>query len=63
MLTLELHNINIYLKFDNENERTRQWVLGLVHNALDPLDPNRYHKKAFMLRDKEGKRLWDTSIL
>ena len=62
MLTLELHNINIYLKFDNENERTRQWVLGLVHNALDPLDPNRYHKKAFLLRGKDGERLWDGRV-
>lgn len=45
------------------NPKSEQYMLSKIHEALDPLDPERYRKKAYNMRDKYGNRLWGTSIL
>lgn len=36
-----------------------EWIKQQIHQQLDPLNPQRYHKKAYNRRDKYGNRLWD----
>lgn len=62
MIILYINNIHIVMKFKDINEKTKSYILSKIHQQLDPLDPNRYHKKAFLLRDKSGKHLWDGRV-
>ena len=63
MIKLLIDNINIKLVFEDLPDLQVKWVKKQIHNNLDPLDPQRYHKKAYNQRDKFGRRFWDTSIL
>ena len=62
MITVYIRNIHLNLKFDNLNEREIKWINKQIHNALDPLDPQRYHIKAYNLRDKYGNRVFDGRV-
>ena len=62
MITVYIGNIHLTLKFDNLNDREIKWINKQIHNALDPLDPQRYHIKAYNLRDKYGNRVFDGRV-
>lgn len=62
MITVYIGNIHLTLKFDNLNDREIEWILQQIHLQLDPLDPDRYRKKQFNLRDKSGARIWDGRV-
>lgn len=62
MITIYIGNIHLTLKFDNLNDREIGWILQQIHLQLDPLDPNRYRKKQFNLRNKSGARVWDGRV-
>lgn len=62
MITVYIGNIHLTLKFDNLNDREIKWILQQIHLQLDPLDPDRYRKKQFNLRDKSGARIWDGRV-
>ena len=49
--------------FEDLPDKEVKWVKKQIHNTLDPLNPQRYHMKAYNMRDKYGNRLFDTSIL
>ena len=63
MIKLLIGNINIKLVFEDLPDKEVKWVKKQIHNTLDPLNPQRYHMKAYNMRDKYGNRLFDTSIL
>ena len=62
MITVYIGNIHLTLKFDNLNDREIKWILQQIHLQLDPLDPDRYRKKQFNLRDKSGNRVFDGRV-
>lgn len=62
MITLELGNIFIKLVFENVNDKTIEWVWGQIHTTFDPLDPDRYRKRAYLLHDSNGNRVWDGRV-
>lgn len=62
MITVYIGNIHLTLKFDNLNDREIKWILQQIHLQLDPLDPDRYRKKAYNLRDKYGNRVFDGRV-
>lgn len=62
MITVYIGNIHLTLKFDNLNDREIKWILQQIHLQLDPLDPDRYRKKAFLTYNSNGNRVWDGRV-
>ena len=62
MITLELGNIFIKIVFENVNDKTIKWVWSQIHTTFDPLDPDRYRKRAYLLHDSNGNRVWDGRV-
>lgn len=62
MITLFIGNIHIKLAFSNMNDKEIDYVMQQLHTALDPLDPNRFRKKEYNLRNKYGQRVWDGRV-
>lgn len=62
MITVYIGNIHLTLKFDDLNDREIEWVLQQIHIHLDPLDPDRYRKKAFLTHSSTGDRVWDGRV-
>lgn len=62
MITLELGNVFIKIVFENVNDKTIEWVWSQIHTTFDPLDPDRYRKRAYLLHDSNGNRVWDTWV-
>lgn len=62
MITVYIGNIHLTLKFDNLNDREIEWILQQIHLQLDPLDPDRYRKKAFLTYNSKGDRAWDGRV-
>ena len=44
------------------NDKEINYVMQQLHTALDPLDPNRFRKKEYNLRNKYGQRVWDGRV-
>lgn len=44
------------------NDKEIDYVMQQLHTALDPLDPNRFRKKEYNLRNKYGQRVWDGRV-
>lgn len=44
------------------NEKEIDYVMQKLHMSLDPLDPNRFRKKEYNLRNKYGQRVWDGRV-
>ena len=44
------------------NDKEIDYVMRQLHTALDPLDPNRFRKKEYNLRNKYGQRVWDGRV-
>lgn len=44
------------------NDKEIDYVMQQLHIALDPLDPNRFRKKEYNLRNKYGQRVWDGRV-
>ena len=63
MITVYIGNIHLTLKIDNLNDREIEWILQQINLQLDPLEPDRYRKKAFLTYNSKGERAWDASIL
>ena len=59
MIKLVIGNINIKLIFEDLPDKEVKWIKKQIHNNLDPLNPQRYHMKAYNMRDKYGNRLFD----
>ena len=62
MITLYLGNIYIRIGFSQCSEKEIQYVLEKIHTELDPLDPDRYRKRAYLLHDSKGNRVWDGRV-
>ena len=62
MITLYIGNIHIKLKFSGMNDKEVEYVMQQLHQSLDPLDPNRYRKRAYLTYDSSGNRTWDGRI-
>lgn len=62
MITLYLGNIYIRIGFSKCSEKEIQYVLEKIHTELDPLDPDRYRKRAYLLHDSKGNRVWDGRV-
>lgn len=62
MITLYLGNIYIRIEFSQCSEKEIQYVLEKIHTELDPLDPDRYRKRAYLLHDSKGNRVWDGRV-
>lgn len=62
MITLELGNVFIKIVFENVNDKTIEWVWSQIHTTFDPLDPDRYRKRAYLLHDSNGNRVWDGRV-
>lgn len=62
MIILYVKNIHIVMKFKDVNEKTESYILNRVHQQLDPLDPNRFHKRAYTTYTSKGERLWDGRV-
>lgn len=62
MITLLIGNIHIKLEFSDMNDKEINYVMQQLHTALDPLDPNRFRKKEYNLRNKYGQRVWDGRV-
>ncbi len=62
MIEVDLGNININLKFKNLDNHIIKFIVQQIHESLDPLDPQRFHKRIYNLRDKFGNRCWDGRI-
>lgn len=62
MITLLIGNIHIKLEFSNMNDKEIDYVMQQLHMSLDPLDPNRFRKKEYNLRNKYGQRVWDGRV-
>lgn len=62
MIKLLIGNIKIKLQFEQMNQRTIDYTMHKLHLALDPLDPERYRKRPYNLRDKHGHRVWDGRV-
>lgn len=62
MITLYLGNIYIRIGFSQCSEKEIQYVLEKIHTGLDPLDPDRYRKRAYLLHDSKGNRVWDGRV-
>lgn len=44
------------------NDKEIDYVMQQLHMSLDPLDPNRFRKKEYNLRNQRGVRIWDGRI-
>lgn len=44
------------------NDKEIDYVMQQLHTALDPLDPNRFRKKEYNLRNQQGVRVWDGRV-
>lgn len=44
------------------NDKEINYVMQQLHMSLDPLDPNRFRKKEYNLRNKYGQRVWDGRV-
>lgn len=44
------------------NDKEVEYVMQQLHQGLDPLDPNRYRKRAYLTYDSSGNRTWDGRI-
>lgn len=44
------------------NDKEIDYVMQQLHISLDPLDPNRFRKKEYNLRNQRGVRIWDGRI-
>lgn len=44
------------------NDKEIDYVMQQLHMSLDPLDPNRFRKKEYNLRNQWGVRIWDGRI-
>lgn len=44
------------------NDKEIDYVMQQLHMALDPLDPNRFRKKEYNLRNQQGVRVWDGRV-
>lgn len=44
------------------NDKEIEYVMQQLHMSLDPLDPNRFRKKEYNLRNQRGVRIWDGRI-
>lgn len=62
MITLYLGNIYIRIGFSQCSKKEIQYVLEKIHTELDPLDPDRYRKRAYLLHDSKGNRVWDGRV-
>ena len=62
MITIYIGNIHLTLEFKNLNDQEIEWILQQIHLKLDPLDPDRYRKKAFLLHRADGSRYWDGRV-
>lgn len=62
MIILELGNVFIKIVFENVNDKTIEWVWSQIHTTFDPLDPDRYRKRAYLLHDSKGNRVWDGRV-
>lgn len=62
MIKLLIGNIKIKLQFEHMSQKTIDYAMHQLHLALDPLDPERYRKRPYNLRDKHGRRVWDGRV-